>query len=105
MQHIKSFLESVLPPLPPQENLFSQPAYFSLGIDKRTGSRRQEACLSIDNILDNGQRLSAMGYNAYFALASFADGLYGRKQANARLLKSFWVDLDVGKAANSYPTI
>lgn len=105
MQHIKSFLESVLPPLPPQENLFSQPAYFSLGIDKRTGSRRQEACLSIDSILDNGQRLSAMGYNAYFALASFADGLYGRKQANARLLKSFWVDLDVGKAANSYPTI
>ena len=103
LQQTRRFLSSLLPPLPPREGSFSFPTYFSLGI--KDGSRRQSPCPSIDDIISEGFSLSSQGYNAYFALASFADGAAGRRQVNARTLKAFWVDLDVGKQGISYPTI
>jgi hypothetical protein len=103
LQQTRRFLSSLLPPLPPREDSFSFPTYFSLGI--KDGSRRQSPCPGIDDIISEGFSLSAQGYNAYFALASFADGAAGRRQVNARTLKAFWVDLDVGKQGISYPTI
>lgn len=44
---------------------------------------------------------SARGGDAYFALASFADGAH-RTQANAVAVRSLWADIDVGKSTSKY---
>jgi hypothetical protein len=59
---------------------------------------------TIDELLSIPEAV-ADGVNQYYCPAAFKE--YGpRTQDNARVLKSFWLDIDVGKAnEQSYPTI
>lgn len=47
---------------------------------------------------------AARDANVYYAAASFHSWAAGRKASNARSLRQFRLDIDVGKKANSYPS-
>ena len=57
---------------------------------------------SLEELADRGDVLAKEGFDAYFALASYRDPDEGRKTANADLLRSFFVDIDVGEG-KPYP--
>lgn len=90
------FFPSILPDLTPGEH------YFSLGLSK--DRRQQRAHETRDGIIEHAAALCDRGYDAYFALAGFGDPSKGRTKLNARKVKSFWADIDVGKASAPYKT-
>jgi len=51
---------------------------------------------TLDELEAKGDELARQGINAYFALATFNDIGIGRKSDNAKELRSFFLDLDVG---------
>ena len=96
-------LEKLLPPLPPSDG-FSRPCYVAFGLSADKKQRKTINCYSFEELVRACADFMAHGWHSYFAQAAFADAMMGRKQANAHSLKSFWVDLDVGKKNNSYAT-
>lgn len=89
----KTFLETVLP---------SQGTYVIVGIRNKTDVRQKYA-ENFDGayrLIENFKKEPAT--NIYFALSTF-EGL-SRKAVDSIYTKSFFLDLDVGKEKNSYPT-
>lgn len=81
----KQFYEAVLP---------SEGMYCSVGI---TGKKVITAFhADIADLIFRGSAYVGAQQNAYFALASFADGDGGRKAEFAKALRCFFVDLDCG---------
>ena len=64
-------------------------------------SPRQLPVRDVFELLHHADAAAAQGGDAYFALASFADGT-NRTQANAVAARSLWADIDVGKPASKY---
>lgn len=91
------FLTAVLPPPTPDET------YFAVGLCKGQPPD-VKACPDVDSLIARGDIHVRFGLNSYMALGSFGiEG--GRTAANAKRFKAFWIDLDVGKPQNSYPTV
>ena len=70
-------------------------SYCVVGL-KDDGSPRQKFVGSIEEVNALAQKLVEEQYNAYFALASFANPKEGRTAKNAQALKSFFIDIDCG---------
>lgn len=96
-------LDDILSPLPAATDMFARPCYYAFGLSPDGKNRRTTACFSIRELVEACGAFMGEGWNSYFAQASFNDSLLGRKQANAAQFKAFWIDIDVGKARNSYP--
>jgi len=86
MLETNNFLSAVLP---------DTGSYCVVGL-KEDGSPRQKFVGSIEEVNVLAQKLVDEQYNAYFALASFADPKEGRTAKNAQSLKSFFIDIDCG---------
>ena len=86
MLEINNFLSAVLP---------DTGSYCVVGL-KEDGSPRQKFVGSIEEVNVLAQKLVDEQYNAYFALASFADPKEGRTAKNAQSLKCFFIDIDCG---------
>jgi len=86
MLETNNFLSAVLP---------DTGSYCVVGL-KEDGSPRQKFVGSIEEVNALAQKLVDEQYNAYFALASFADPKEGRTAKNAQSLKSFFIDIDCG---------
>lgn len=82
----KEFLSSVLP---------SKGSYCVVGL-KKEEKPRQKFVDSIEDLERLGNDLASDGWDAYFALASFANPKEGRTATNASNLKSFFIDIDCG---------
>jgi len=80
------FLSAVLPP---------NGSYCVVGLSEN-GSPRQKFVGSIEEVEQLASKLVQDEYNAYFALASFADPKEGRTSKNAEWFKSFFIDIDCG---------
>jgi hypothetical protein len=87
---IKQFYEKALP---------TQGVYCVAGID-RNKVIIQRFAETLDQLVKQVEVFKKKNLNVYVALATF-DG-YSRKAEDAVALKSFFIDLDVGKAKNSY---
>ena len=81
-----SFLSAVLP----QEG-----SYCVVGL-KKDEKPKQKFVGSIEEIGALSDSLVSGGYDAYYALASFASPKEGRTAVNASHLKSFFIDIDCG---------
>lgn len=92
------FLSRILPPLPPDNGSLA-PCYYMVGI--RNGTVRHMPFYSPLEGYDIAQSL--YGADTYIALASYKDKAFGRKAVNTLQANCFWLDIDVGKAKNSYP--
>lgn len=86
MLETNNFLSAVLP---------DTGSYCVVGL-KEDGSPRQKFVGSIKEVNVLAQKLVDEQYNAYFALASFADPKEGRTAKNAQSLKCFFIDIDCG---------
>jgi hypothetical protein len=86
MLETNNFLSAVLP---------NTGSYCVVGL-KEDGSPRQKFVGSIEEVNVLAQKLVDEQYNAYFALASFADPKEGRTAKNAQSLKCFFIDIDCG---------
>ena len=79
------FLSLVLPPTG---------IYCVVGLkDKKP---RQVFVDTLEDVSDYADALTAKGYDSYFALASFNNNEDGRTLANAKEVKSFFLDIDCG---------
>lgn len=89
----KQFLEAILP----------DEGYIVLA-EFRRGSKAplHHFFESVEDAAEAVQRLDAKGSDVFHACASYTTN-ENRKQANVKLVKSFWLDIDVGKA-DSYQT-
>lgn len=89
----KTFLETVLP---------SQGTYVVVGIKNKVEVRQKyaESLEDAYRLIENFKKESPT--NIYFALSTF-EGL-SRKAVDSIYVKSFFLDLDVGKEKNSYAT-
>lgn len=96
-------LNDILPALPEPDGPFAKPCYFAFGLSPDGKGRRTTPCFSIRELIEACGAYMGEGWNSYFAQAAFSDAIMGRKQANAAQFKAFWIDIDVGKARNSYP--
>lgn len=63
---------------------------------KKDAAPKQVFVSTIEELNDYADALVHKGYDAYFALASFADKTKGRTIANAAQLNSFFLDIDCG---------
>jgi len=81
-----SFLSAVLP---------QSGSYCVVGL-KKDEKPKQKFVGSIEEIGVLADSLVSNGYDAYYALASFADPKEGRTAVNASQLKSFFIDIDCG---------
>jgi hypothetical protein len=81
-----SFLSAVLP---------QGGSYCVVGL-KKDEKPKQKFVGSIEEIGVLADSLVSNGYDAYYALASFADPKEGRTAVNASQLKSFFIDIDCG---------
>jgi hypothetical protein len=86
MLNTNDFLSTVLP---------DSGMYCVVGLNKE-GLPKQKFVGSIEEVNALAQKLVDKQYNAYFALASFADPKEGRTAKNAQSLKSFFIDIDCG---------
>jgi hypothetical protein len=89
----KKFLETVLP---------SQGNYCVFTLKDTKPKLRFVENASLEKTFAEIEKLREPGRNIYFALASFSG--MARKANESIYLKSFFVDLDVGKVNNSYDT-
>jgi hypothetical protein len=80
------FLSAVLPP---------SGSYCVVGL-KKDEKPRQKFVGSIEEVEQLANKLVTDEYDAYFALASFADPKEGRTSKNAEFFKSFFIDIDCG---------
>lgn len=96
-------LDDILSPLPAATDMFARPCYYAFGLSPDGKNRRTTPCFSIRELVEACGAFMGEGWNSYFAQASFRDAVVGRKQVNAAQFKAFWIDIDVGKARNSYP--
>lgn len=80
-----SFYTAVLPPDGP---------YCVVGIKDSIATPTFHA--TITDLIAHGATLRARNSNVFFALASFNDVTLGRKAANTKALRSFFIDLDCG---------
>ena len=89
----KTFLETVLP---------SEGTYVVVGIKNKTNVRQKyaESLEDAYKLIENFKKESPT--NIYFALSTFEG--HSRKAADSIYIKSFFLDLDVGKEKNSYAT-
>lgn len=88
------FYEAVLPPTGP---------YCAVGIrDSRVIVTFHDSLVDLEQ---KTQEHAKNGLHSYFALATFVDRKLGRKGYNAKELKSFFLDLDIGedKGLKGYP--
>ena len=76
--------------------------YCVVGLKKDSEKRVQKFFPDIESAHAVAQQLHENKFDAYFALATYTDGK-SRKVANAKLLKSFWLDIDCG-AGKTYLT-
>lgn len=83
-----SFLAAALPPEGP---------YCILSIQGRAGARAQTFHPDLVSVGQRVQALALQKLNAYIGLASFTPGVPKREAANARTLRSFFLDLDCGE--------
>jgi hypothetical protein len=81
---VNSFLETVLP---------TAGTYCAVGI--ASGKTHQRFFTSLTELQDAADKLDAAGIDAYFALASFSTN--SRKADDAKLMRSFFIDLDCGE--------
>ena len=90
---IKKFYENALP---------TQGVYCASGITK-IGVITERFAETFDGLINNIEKLKARGQNVYVTPGTF--GCYSRKAIDSVYVRSFFVDLDVGKAENkSYPS-
>lgn len=99
MTATQDFLKAILPPITmgafgPDQHYF----VFAL----RGTYKQQESVASLAQLEASCKRYSDAGYNAYMALSAFDSTTQKRSAANARLVKSLWADLDIGKAGCDY---
>lgn len=74
--------------------LSTQGLYCVVGI--KAGTVRSAFFDNLEEVESNAAMLDAGGVDTYFALASFANRVDGRKAMNATYLRSFFLDLDCG---------
>ena len=93
----KTFLETVLP---------SEGTYVITAINaKNKKDVRQKYAESLEDayqLIENFKKVQDAPLNIYFALSTFEG--FSRKAADSIYIKSFFLDLDVGKENNSYAT-
>jgi hypothetical protein len=93
----KTFLETVLP---------SEGTYVITAINaKNKKDVRQKYAESLEDayqLIENFKKVQEPPLNIYFALSTFEG--FSRKAADSIYIKSFFLDLDVGKENNSYAT-
>ena len=82
----KEFLSTVLPP---------SGMYCVVGL-KKDERPKQKLVSTIEEVEELAKKLVQTEYDAYFALASYADPAEGRTAKNAATLKSYFLDLDCG---------
>lgn len=92
-------LSAILPSLADGETYFT----VGLPLDKAQPPDVYKTT-SIQCILHRAEQYAMFGLDSYMALASFGKDA-GRTLRNAHALQCFWVDVDVQKPANSYPSI
>jgi len=77
------FLSSVLPAT----------GVYCLVALKKEGRPKQTFVNSIEEVVEQAEGIVTSGYDAYFALATFADSKEGRTSINAVELQSFFLDI------------
>ena len=87
------FLSSVLPAT----------GVYCLVALKKEGRPKQTFVNSIEEVVEQAEGIVTSGYDAYFALATFADSKEGRTSINAVELRAFFLDIDCG-VGKPYPT-
>lgn len=87
------FLQRVLPGTGP---------YFAFG-SFPGGRKKQVAAATLSDLIQITTALDTHGYDTYNSMAAFVDPNGGRKQVNARTLKSFFLDIDCKDPATQYP--
>ena len=87
------FLRRVLP----------ERGWYCVGVVLPDKGFRHKFSKQIEEIAEYSQKVSAAGYDCYYAVASFKDG-NSRKQHNVQEIKTLFFDIDVGKSKNSYAT-
>lgn len=99
---MSDFLTRVLPPVKEAAPLELQGGYYLVGIrDKIPHTVPFVRIADVPELC----RTRLAGMNTYIAPASFKDIAFGRKAVNAKEMKAVYLDLDVAKPQNSYPTI
>lgn len=102
MTDAQKFLNRILPPNTTDTLFELQPCYYMLGL--REGNKPK--VVPFINIADADSICQDLvGCNTYIAPASYKDSRFGRSAVNAKELKSLWLDIDVAKPQNSYPTL
>lgn len=97
-----TFLTRILPPNPPVGTFALQPCYYMVGLPEHDKPR----IIPFTNILDAQAIVNQLaGCNTYIAPALYKDSTFGRKAVNVKEIKCLWLDIDVGKEHNSYPTL
>lgn len=94
------FLSRILPPLPASDTSL-KPCYYMLGI--KDGIPWHKPFYNISDGYAVAQQFSGTR-DTYIAPAVYKDSAFGRKAVNTQHLQCLWVDLDVAKENNSYPT-
>lgn len=102
MNDAQKFLARILPPNTVSSFLELQPCYYMVGL-RESSPPQIVPFINIADAESICQKLN--GYNTYIAPASYKDSTFGRKVVNVKEIKSLWLDIDVGKPDNSYPTI
>lgn len=102
MLDAQTFLTRILPSNSVDTLFQLQPCYYMVGL--REGAAPQSIPFIHINDADSICR-QLTGYNTYIAPASYKDSRLGRKAVNVKEIKSLWLDIDVGKEHNSYPTL
>lgn len=102
MPHQADFLHRILPPLRQAGLTELQPCYYLFGLDSNK-IPHPVPFLRIEDVPVLCQTRLA-GMDTYIAPAVYKDSCFGRKAVNVLEVKSLWLDIDVGKANNSYAT-
>lgn len=99
---MSDFLQRILPPIREARFGETQNGYYLIGIkDKIPRPVPFLRLLDVPELC--ATRLAGM--NTYIAPAVFRDIAFGRTADNAKEVKCVYLDLDVAKPANSYPTL
>lgn len=97
-----AFLSCFLPDLIPSAEGAPRQCYFAFGKHPERGYLRQVKCYSHEELIATCRKMVQDGMDTYYAQASYADDRYGRLKENVAGLRTFWLDIDVGKKENAY---
>jgi hypothetical protein len=85
------FLRRVLP----------ESGWYCVGVALPNSKFKHKFSQSLEEVAEYSKRISAGGYDVYYAVSSFKDA-NSRRQHNVQETRIFFIDVDVGKDRNSY---